>query len=243
MKQRQCETRPAPVMHMHSAVDMIYPLILLLHITVQWENLQTSDSGRYWCAVEIVGKIDDGYHLYLTVRSGDLQVPVQLTVTKPKRALTVIQSATPSDSKTDMHTNRNPTSMNKISNAITTESKPETDMRDVILVMFLPAMLVLLLLVILIAIVRLRKKPERGQTGEEEHLNSTRNAMPCENQMTSNSPADATSSASVDEGSVIYSAVIAFHKAPSTSVNSEGDVIYSAVNKTPTRRVTSAPSE
>ncbi|KAL1267148.1 hypothetical protein QQF64_002823, partial [Cirrhinus molitorella] len=125
-------------MHMHSTVDMIYPLILsgiLLHIsddaginalnievksgspgiipclynkqrkktrkywcqgfhwiscrilayasktgkysltdypaqsifTVQWENLQTSDSGYYWCAVEIgdYSKTDDSYHLYL----------------------------------------------------------------------------------------------------------------------------------------------------------------------------------
>ncbi|XP_050957156.1 polymeric immunoglobulin receptor-like isoform X1 [Labeo rohita] len=129
-------------MHMHSAVDMIYPLILsgiLFHIsddsginvlnvgvksgspgiipclydekhkenrkywchgfiwsrcsilayanktgkfsltdypnqsifTVQWENLQTSDSGYYWCAVEIGGyNIQDaGYYLYLTVQS------------------------------------------------------------------------------------------------------------------------------------------------------------------------------
>uniref|UniRef100_A0A9J8BZN8 Ig-like domain-containing protein n=1 Tax=Cyprinus carpio carpio TaxID=630221 RepID=A0A9J8BZN8_CYPCA len=129
-------------MHMHSAIDMIYPLILsgiLLHIsdeavinalnigvksgspgifpclydkkhkenrkywckgthwvscsiltyandkgkysltdypaqsifTVQWENLQTSDSGYYWCAVEIgdYGTLDDRYYLYLTVQS------------------------------------------------------------------------------------------------------------------------------------------------------------------------------
>uniref|UniRef100_A0A8C1TYD3 Si:ch211-215e19.6 n=1 Tax=Cyprinus carpio TaxID=7962 RepID=A0A8C1TYD3_CYPCA len=38
--------------------------------TVQWENLQTSDSGYYWCAVEISGAPDDGYYLYLTVQSG-----------------------------------------------------------------------------------------------------------------------------------------------------------------------------
>ncbi|XP_067309554.1 uncharacterized protein [Pseudorasbora parva] len=36
--------------------------------TVQWDNLQTSDSGYYWCAVEIRG-LDDGYYLYLTVQS------------------------------------------------------------------------------------------------------------------------------------------------------------------------------
>ncbi len=40
--------------------------------TVQWENLQTSDSGYYWCAVEIGdhNTLDDGYYLYLTVQSG-----------------------------------------------------------------------------------------------------------------------------------------------------------------------------
>ncbi|RXN34741.1 polymeric immunoglobulin receptor-like protein [Labeo rohita] len=258
MKQRQCETSSAPPMHMHSAVDMIYPLILLLHITdpavsVVSSSVSGHEGGdisvqclysteyqkkpKQWCKIKdqscytvertdtsqnsSVHITDDVWKSSFTVLMtglrltdsgwyccsvGDLQVPVQLTVTKPKRALTVIQSATPSDSKTDMH--------------------------DVILVMFLPAMLVLF--VILVAIVRLRKKPERGQTGEEEHLNSTRNAMPCENQMTSNSPADANFSASVDEGSVIYSAVITFHKAPSTSVNSEGEVIYSAVKKTST---------
>uniref|UniRef100_A0A8C1KEE5 Si:ch211-215e19.6 n=1 Tax=Cyprinus carpio TaxID=7962 RepID=A0A8C1KEE5_CYPCA len=37
--------------------------------TVQWKNMKTSDSGYYWCAVEIGGKIDDGYYLYLTVQS------------------------------------------------------------------------------------------------------------------------------------------------------------------------------
>ncbi|XP_026054198.1 polymeric immunoglobulin receptor-like [Carassius auratus] len=37
--------------------------------TVQWENLKTSDSGYYWCAVEIGGEIDNGYYLYLTVQS------------------------------------------------------------------------------------------------------------------------------------------------------------------------------
>ncbi len=39
--------------------------------TVQWENLQTSDSGYYWCSVEIGNYTpDDGYYLYLTVQSG-----------------------------------------------------------------------------------------------------------------------------------------------------------------------------
>uniref|UniRef100_A0A9J8CII8 Ig-like domain-containing protein n=1 Tax=Cyprinus carpio carpio TaxID=630221 RepID=A0A9J8CII8_CYPCA len=382
-------------MHMHSAIDMIYPLVLsgiLLHIsdagigtvnigvksgspgiipclydkkhketrkywckgthwvscsiltyatktgkysltdypaqsifTVQWENLQNSDSGYYWCAFEISGAPDDGYYLYLTVQSapdvsvvnssvsgheggdisvqcfyssgyknklkqwcrykdkscytvgrtvtsqissvqisddgrrsftvrmtglrltdsgwyccsvGDLQVPVQLTVTEPKRAFTTIPAATPSPTEADIHTtqqsaNRNPTSVNKIIYTMTTDSRPETHKHDVILVMCLPAMLVLLLLVTLVAIVtwRLRKKPERGQNKEEEHFNSA--VMPCKNQMTSSSPADVTSSASVDDSSVIYSSVITFHKASSSSVNREADVIYSSVKQTP----------
>ncbi|XP_059356816.1 polymeric immunoglobulin receptor-like [Carassius carassius] len=37
--------------------------------TVQWKNLQTSDSGYYWCAVEIGGSPDAGYYLYLKVQS------------------------------------------------------------------------------------------------------------------------------------------------------------------------------
>uniref|UniRef100_A0A673L5J3 Si:ch211-215e19.6 n=1 Tax=Sinocyclocheilus rhinocerous TaxID=307959 RepID=A0A673L5J3_9TELE len=37
--------------------------------TVQWKNMKTSDSGYYWCAVEIGGKRDTGYYLYLTVQS------------------------------------------------------------------------------------------------------------------------------------------------------------------------------
>ncbi|XP_026109992.1 CMRF35-like molecule 5 [Carassius auratus] len=277
--------------------------------TVQWKNLKTSDSGYYWCAVEIGGSntVDAGYCLYLKVQSapdvsvvsssvsgheggdisvqclyssgyqnkvkqwcrykdqrcytvgrtdtsqnpsvqirddderrsftvlmtglrrtdsgwyycsvGDLQVPVQLTVTEPKRAFTSIPAAPPTPSEADIDTtqqstNRNPTNM-------TTDSRPETHKRDVILLLCLLAMLVLLLLVTLVAIVtwRLRKKPERGQNKE--------------NQMTSSSPADAASSASVDDNSVIYSSVITFHKAPSSSVNPETDVIYSSVKLTP----------
>ncbi|RXN34740.1 polymeric immunoglobulin receptor-like protein [Labeo rohita] len=198
------------------AVCLLVMLVLLLTVALvaivtwrlrkkqmQWKNLQTSDSGYYWCAVEIGGP-DDGYYLYLTVQSGDLQVPVQLTVTKPKQAPTTIPATKPSGSKTDM--------------------------RDVILAVCLLVMLVLLLLVTLVAIVtwRLRKKQKRSQN-REEHLNSTRNAMPCENQMTSNSPADATFSASVDEGSVIYSSVITFHKAVYYS-KPENPVIYSTIN-------------
>ncbi|XP_026109991.1 CMRF35-like molecule 5 [Carassius auratus] len=188
---------------------MIYPLILsgiLLHIsgeysltdypaqsifTVQWKNLKTSDSGYYWCAVEIGGSPDDGYYLNLKVQSApdvsvssssvsgheggdisvqclyssgdqnkvkrwcrykdqscytvgrtdtsqnpsvqisddderrsftvlmtglrrtdsgwyfcsveDLQVPVQLTVTEPKRAFTTIPATAPSDSEADIN--------------------------------------------------------------------------------------------------------------------------------------------
>ncbi|XP_052404934.1 polymeric immunoglobulin receptor isoform X1 [Carassius gibelio] len=246
--------------------------------TVQWKNLKTSDSGYYWCAVEIgdYNTLDDGYYLYLTVQSapdvsvvsssvsgheggdisvqclyssgyqnkvkqwcrykdqrcytvgrtdtsqnpsvqirdddgrrsftvlmtglrrtdsgwyfcsvGDLQVPVQLTVTEPKRAFTTIPATAPSDS--------------------------EADMSDVVLVTCLLSMFMLLLIVALVAIVtwRLRKKLERGQL-RERHFNSTRN----------------TSSASVDDNSVIYSSAITFHKAPSSSVNPEAEVIYSSV--------------
>ncbi|KAL1281018.1 hypothetical protein QQF64_015618 [Cirrhinus molitorella] len=121
-------------------------------------------------------------------------------------------------------------------------SKDEQNKSDVILATYLVLALTLLMLVTLVAIVwRLKKKPERGQIREEEHFNSTRNAMPCDNQMTSNSPADATSFASADDCSVIYSSVITFHKAvspinvlqqPSSSVNSEAEVIYSSVKQT-----------
>ncbi|XP_073787192.1 uncharacterized protein [Danio rerio] len=39
--------------------------------TVEWQNLQPSDSGYYWCAVEIGGAetLDAGYYVHLTVRS------------------------------------------------------------------------------------------------------------------------------------------------------------------------------
>ncbi|XP_056301481.1 polymeric immunoglobulin receptor-like [Danio aesculapii] len=38
--------------------------------TVEWQNLQPSDSGYYWCAVEPSGSgIDAGYYLYLSVQS------------------------------------------------------------------------------------------------------------------------------------------------------------------------------
>ncbi|XP_048020287.1 polymeric immunoglobulin receptor-like isoform X4 [Megalobrama amblycephala] len=39
--------------------------------TVRWDRLETSDSGKYWCAVEIgdYNTIDAGYYLYLTVKS------------------------------------------------------------------------------------------------------------------------------------------------------------------------------
>ncbi|XP_048019653.1 polymeric immunoglobulin receptor-like 3.9 [Megalobrama amblycephala] len=39
--------------------------------TVRWDRLETSDSGYYWCAVEIggYGTVDAGYYLYLTVQS------------------------------------------------------------------------------------------------------------------------------------------------------------------------------
>ncbi|XDV28188.1 hypothetical protein PO909_031540 [Leuciscus waleckii] len=39
--------------------------------TVRWDKLEISDSGYYWCAVEIggYGTVDAGYYLYLTVQS------------------------------------------------------------------------------------------------------------------------------------------------------------------------------
>ncbi|XP_016119953.1 CMRF35-like molecule 1, partial [Sinocyclocheilus grahami] len=292
--------------------------------TVQWKNMKTSDTGYYWCAVEIGGKRDAGYYLYLRVQStpdvsvvsssvsgheggdisvqcfyssgyknevkqwcryedkscytvertntsqissvqisddgrrsytvlmtglrltdsgwyfcsvGDLQVPVQLTVTEAKRAFTTAPVATPSHSETDMHTTQPSTNMNPTT--MTSDSRPVTDVHDVILVMFLPAMLVLLLLVAIVTW-RLRKKPVFGKEHIHPKLISYQYhpnlclclmQMHCDNQMTSNSPAEA--SASVDDSSVIYSSVITFCKAPSSSVNSEAEVIYSSVKKTP----------
>ncbi|XP_050957162.1 polymeric immunoglobulin receptor-like [Labeo rohita] len=302
-------------MHIHSAVDMIYPLILsgiLLHIsdgagleninigvkpkssgiipclydekhkenrkywckgtywvsckilasanntrkysltdypnqsifTVQWENLQTSDAGFYWCAVEIgdYNIPDDSYYLYLKVQSvpdvsvvsssvsgheggdisvqclyssekknevkqwcrikdqscytvgstdtsqnslvkisddgkktftvlmtglklndsgwyfcsvGDWQAPVQLKVTKPKQAITT-------ESRPETHIDETHPSRIAASGTVNSEihSTDEQNKRDVILLMFLPAMLVLLVIVTFVAIVtwRLRKK-------------------------------------------------------------------------------------
>ncbi|XP_073704640.1 polymeric immunoglobulin receptor-like [Garra rufa] len=277
--------------------------------TVQWENLQTSDSGYYWCAVEIgdYNILDASYYLYLTVQSvpdvsvvsssvsgheggyisvqcfyssgyknkhkqwcrikdkgcyrvgrtdtsqnssvqisnngrrfftvlmtglrltdsgwyfcsvGDLQVPVQLMVTKPKQEFTTIPSAAETDID---ETHPSETVNSEI------HSTDEQYKSDVIMVTCAVVTLMLLMLVTLFVITwRIKNKPERGQTRVEEHFNSTRYPMPCENQMTSNSPAD-TSSASVDDCSVIYSSVITFPKAHSSSVISEGDVIYSTV--------------
>jgi len=47
---------------------------------VRWDNLQTSDSGHYSCAVEIGGfTIEDaGYYLYLTVQSGKTIFPIRV---------------------------------------------------------------------------------------------------------------------------------------------------------------------
>ncbi|XP_043120838.1 polymeric immunoglobulin receptor-like [Puntigrus tetrazona] len=280
--------------------------------TVQWKNLQTSDSGYYWCAAEIGdhNTLDYSYYLYLTVQSvpdvsvesssvsgheagdisvqclyssgyqyktkqwcrykdercytvgrtdtsqsssvqisdddgrrsftvlmtglrltdsgwyfcsvGDLQAPVQLTVTEPERAM-----KTESSPETDI-TETHP-SLTASSETVNSQTHSSTDeqkyfRRDVILVTCLPAIL-LLLLVTLVAIVtwRLRKKQKRPQNREEAHFNST--TMPCENPTTSNSPADDPSH------SVIYSSVVTFPKAPSSSLNSDGAVIYSSVKK------------
>ncbi|KAL1247003.1 hypothetical protein QQF64_034489 [Cirrhinus molitorella] len=52
--------------------------------TVLMTGLSLTDSGWYFCSV------------------GELQSPVQLTITKPQRAPTTILAATPSDFETDM---------------------------------------------------------------------------------------------------------------------------------------------
>ncbi|KTF97208.1 hypothetical protein cypCar_00024174 [Cyprinus carpio] len=225
-----------PINPYYSIIDDVPRSEVMKSPAVQWENLQTSDSGYYWCAVEIgdYGTLDDRYYLYLTVQSapdvsvvsssvsgheggdisvqcfyssgyknklkqwcrykdkscytvgrtvtsqissvqisdngrrsftvqmtglrltdsgwyycsvGDLQVPVQLTVTEPKRAFTTIPATAPSDSEADI--------------AMIADSKPETDRSDVILVTCLISMFMLLLIVTLVTIVTwgMRKKP------------------------------------------------------------------------------------
>nr|XP_021322078.1 CMRF35-like molecule 3 [Danio rerio] len=245
--------------------------------TVEWQNLQPSDSAYYWCAVEIggPGTLDAGYFLYLTVQSapdvsvksssvsgheggnvsvqclyrsgyktynkqwcrvkdkscfteektdtsqnlsvqisddgksfftvlmtglnlsdsgwyfcsvGDLQVPVQLTVTKPEPKVLTTPKYT---SETEMNTTQ-------LSNNTTS-----TIMHSTI------------------------NKGE--QIKKEERVDSsTMNTMPSENQMTSISPAEADSSA--DDPSVLYSPV-SFTKKRLSSVDPEPDVVYSTVMK------------
>ncbi|XP_059357135.1 CMRF35-like molecule 1 isoform X2 [Carassius carassius] len=177
--------------------------------TVLMTGLRRTDSGWYFCSV------------------GDRQVPVQLTVTEPKRAFTTIPATAPSDSEAEIsvitdstpETDRAEThrSLTAATDTVNTEihsSTEEQNKSDVVLVTCLLSMFMLLLIVALVAIVtwRLRKKQKRGQM-REAHFNSTRNR----------------SSASVDDNSVIYSSAITFHKAPSSSVNPEADVIYSSV--------------
>ncbi|XP_073704642.1 polymeric immunoglobulin receptor-like [Garra rufa] len=188
--------------------------------TVQWENLQTSDYGYYWCAVEIGdhGTKDEGYHLYLTVQSAPDVSAVNSSVSGQEGGDISVQCLYSSGYKNEVkqwcrykdqscytagRTDTSQTSSVQISDdgrrsftvlmtglkltdsgwyfcsvgnlqvfvqltvtepkqAITTESKPETQMHDEILVLFLPVVLVLLLLVTLVAIVtvRLRKKPD-----------------------------------------------------------------------------------
>ncbi|XP_056325687.1 CMRF35-like molecule 9 [Danio aesculapii] len=206
--------------------------------TVEWKNLQPSDSGYYWCAVEIAGSVDAGYYVYLKIQSahgvfvksssvsghegddvivqcfysdiyrnalkqwcrvkdkncyaversdtsqnssvqirddgessltvlvtvlklsdsgwyfcsvGDLQVPVQLTVTKPepKAALTTY-------SRLEAHVSRDlETNTGK-------NNKDEQNKYDVILLLWIVATLILLLHVALFAIVicMMRKNPD-----------------------------------------------------------------------------------
>ncbi|XP_039531991.1 CMRF35-like molecule 1 [Pimephales promelas] len=228
--------------------------------TSQSSSVQISDDGRSSFTVLMTGlRLSDSGWFLCSV--GDQQVPVQLTV-KPK-PVTRILTATPSDPETDKDTtqasaNRNPTSVNEIINTVMiTDLRPETHIDeahpsatvnrehrqdkqnkpDMILLMSLVSTLVLFLLVSLVVIVTwmLRKKLERGHIREEEHLNPTSNTTASENQMTSIHPAAATSSASVDDCSVIYSSVIPKKgrkkKAALSSVDPKGDLIYSSVNK------------
>ncbi|XP_016374691.1 polymeric immunoglobulin receptor-like [Sinocyclocheilus rhinocerous] len=124
--------------------------------TVLTTGLRLTDSGWYFCSV------------------GDLQVPVQLTVTEPKRAFTTIPATAPSDSEADIamisdskpETDRAEThpSLTAASETVNTEIHSSTDEQnksDVILVTCLLSMFMLLLIVTLVAIVtwRLRKKP------------------------------------------------------------------------------------
>ncbi|XP_051716630.1 polymeric immunoglobulin receptor-like isoform X3 [Ctenopharyngodon idella] len=202
--------------------------------TSQKPSVQISDDGRRSFTVLMTGlRLSDSGWYFCSVR--DLQVPVQLIVIKPKRAVTNIPTAPPSDSEIDMFTtqssaNRNPTSLNKIVNTVTTtDSRPEThidetnpsliaasetiateihskdeqnkDLRHVgILLMSLVAMFVLLLLVSLVVIVTWRLRKKPKRGHIREEEHFN---------STSN-----TSSASVDDNSVFYSSVV-FNKAVS----------------------------
>ncbi|XP_073787218.1 uncharacterized protein isoform X2 [Danio rerio] len=290
--------------------------------TVEWQNLQPSDSGYYWCAVEIGGSgtLDAGYYVYLTVQSApnvfvmsssvsghegddvrvqcfyssgykaknkqwcrvkdkkcfypkkktdtsqnssvqisddDLQVPVQLTVTKPRPKVLTTTPTTPKTerSTTQPSANTAPTKLHAIINTPTaTGSRPKSHVEDphrsptadsehnagkdideqnkydVILIICLVTTLTILLLVALFAIVicRMRKNPENEQIREERFNSNTINTMPSENQMTSISPEKADSSA--DDASVVYS-IVSFTKTRLSSVDPEADVIYSTVMK------------
>ncbi|XP_056325722.1 CMRF35-like molecule 9 [Danio aesculapii] len=283
--------------------------------TVNWKNLQLSDSGYYWCAVEIGGSeiLDAGYYLYLTVQSapdvfvksssvsghegddvrvqcfysseykaknkqwcrckdksclypkkktftpqsssvqisddgessftvlmtglrlsdsgwyfcsvGDLQVPVQLTVTKPEHKAAMTTGSRPKAHVEDPHRSPTPDSETNAGK----DNKDEQNKYDVILIICVVATLTILLLVALFAIVicRMRKNTEGDQIREERFDSSTVNTMPSENQMTSISPAEADSSA--DDGAVVYS-LVSF-KTRLSSVDAEADVLYSAVMK------------
>ncbi|XP_048020290.1 polymeric immunoglobulin receptor-like [Megalobrama amblycephala] len=105
--------------------------------TSQYSSVHISDDGRRSFTVLMTGlRLSDSGWFFCSV--GDLQVPVQLFVNEPKRAVANIPTAPPSDSETDMSTtqssaNRNPTTsmITKVfavlTESATTDTGPEED--------------------------------------------------------------------------------------------------------------------
>uniref|UniRef100_A0A8C2F6V6 Si:dkeyp-104b3.18 n=1 Tax=Cyprinus carpio TaxID=7962 RepID=A0A8C2F6V6_CYPCA len=142
-------------------------------VTSQISSVQISDDGRRSFTVLMTGLSLTGSGWYCC-SVGDLQVPVQLTVTEPKRAFTTIPATAPSDSEADIamitdskpETDRAEThrSLTAASETVNTEIHSSTDEQnksDVILVTCLISMFMLLLIVTLVTIVTwgMRNKP------------------------------------------------------------------------------------
>ncbi|XP_039531988.1 polymeric immunoglobulin receptor-like isoform X2 [Pimephales promelas] len=233
--------------------------------TSQNSSVQISDDGRSSFTVLMTGlRLSDSGWFLCSVGDLQVPVQLAVKPKPVTRILTTAPSDPETDKDTTQTSaNRNPTSVNEIINIMITDLRPETRIHeahpsvtsasatinteihrqykqnkpDMILLMSLVSTLVLFLLVSLVVIVTwmLRKKLERGHIREEEPFNPTSNTTASENPMTSISPATATSSASVDDCSVIYSSVIhkkgSKKKAALSSVDPEGDVIYSSVKK------------